>query len=269
MKTISILLLVLTTLFATEDFTRSLTKAQQATLDSATKSFSLSGGCKGTLAQNRKNTVFPEAGAFYNFAAWFAQEDKPADFIIDKLRQHDQTYFSPKKYAVSRSTIPAAGDIKSPISIIAYVTSDCPHCKKVGIPLHDLVVGPYKGKASFQIVPIHQNIGDYALLAAAEQGKAWELFEAFGDIEGRMDEDAVLKAAASAKLDVVKLKSAVNNKNALYKKQIEKNYAEAKKNDMNFTPTLYFNGYMYNSNKHPIWIIEYIDYLLRTKKYLK
>ncbi len=269
MKQILLALSIVTATLATENFTTSLTTAQQARLDSVAKTFSLSDGCKGTMSQTRKIFACPEAATFYNYAAWYAKEDKPADYIIDKLRQHNQTYYTPKKYTITSSSIQTAGDLNSPISIVAYVTSDCPHCKKVGIPLHDLVVGPYKGKASFQIKPIHQHIGDYALLAAAEQGKAWELFEAYGNIDGRMDEDAVIKAATAAKLDVAKLKKSVNTKTEIYKKQIDKNYVEAKKNDLNFTPTLYFNGYMYGSNKHPIWVMEYIDYLLRTKKFMK
>ena len=132
--------------------------------------------------------------------------------------------------------------------------------------LRELALGVYKGKMSFQIKPIHHKIGDYALLAAIEQGKSWELFEAYANVEGRLDETGVLKAAKEAKLDVARLKKSVNDKSATYKKMIDLNYAEAKKNDMNFTPTLYFNGYMYKSNKHPIWIMEYIDFLLQQKK---
>lgn len=269
MKTIGSILIIAASLVATENFIEALTTSQLARLDSVANTFSLSDGCKGTISKTRTIFSCPESQAFYNYGAWYAKEDKPVEYIVDKLKLHNVTYYSPKKYVISPSFIPAAGDTKSPISIVAYVTSDCPHCKKVGIPLRDLVLGYYKGKAQFQIKPIHQHIGDYALLAAVEQGKAWELFEAYGDIEGRMDEDAVIKAATAAKLDVVKLKKRVNSNTEFYKKIIEKNYVEAKKNGLNFTPTLYFNGYMYETNKHPIWIMEYIDYLLRTKKYMK
>jgi len=264
MKSMMIIICITLSAHAIEyNFVDSLSPIQKSRLDSVARIFSPNGGCKGTLAQNRKSFICPESGAFYNFGAWFAKEDKPTDYILDKLRQHNQTYYTPKKYILAQSTIPVAGNPKSPISIIAYITADCPHCKQVGIPLHDLVTGAYKGKASFQIKPIHHIIGDYALLAAVEQGKAWELFEAFGDIQGRLDEDAVLKAAGAAKLDVKQLKKAVNTKSEIYKKIIDTNYREAKRNNMNFTPTLYFNGFMYQTNKHPIWIMEYIDYLLR------
>jgi len=170
MKPVLSILLSIATCFAIDlNFSDSLTTFQQKTLDSAARAFSLDDGCKGTMAQTRKNFICPQSNAFYNYAAWYAKENKPADYIIDKLRQHNDTYFKPKKYSVLPSQIPMAGVKTSPISIIAYVSSDCPHCKQVGIPLRELALGVYKGKMSFQIKPIHHKIGDYALLAAIEQ----------------------------------------------------------------------------------------------------
>lgn len=267
MKYLLLLIILITFSTAQEyNFADSLTEIQKALLDSVAQNVKINDNCRGTIEENRNSIACPEAAQFYNFAAWYAMNDKPYDYIVDKIRQRDNTFFSPKKYDISPSYNTTAGDTSSPIRIIAYVSSDCPHCKKVGIPLYELVEGAIKGEASFAIKPIHHKIGDYALLAAKEQGKDWELFQAYGDIYERLDENLVLKAAEKAGLDVEKMKNDVDTNNEKYQKIITENHTEAVENGLKFTPTLYFNGYKYDSNKHPIWLIDYINYLTRSGK---
>ncbi len=246
------------------NFVDSLDTEQLAFLDSVTSTITINDGCNGSLNESRTQFNCPDARAFYNFAAWNVKNGKPADFIVDKVRGRDGTFYSPEKFDVAPSYISVAGDSSSPIEIMAYVTSTCPYCKRVGNPLREIVEGPYLGKASFVIKPIHHKLGDYALLAAEEQGKAWELFEAYGIVEHRLDEAAIISAAVEAGIDTVQLKNDIDVKNDEYVAIITANHDEAKANGMQFTPTLYFNGYRYRSNKHPIWLMDYIDYLTRT-----
>lgn len=268
MKYSLLLLILLLSFSAAQDynFADSLSEPQKALLDSVAKDVKISDNCRGSIEKNRNSIACPEAEQFYNFAAWYAMNDKPYDYIVDKIRRRDATFFSPEKYEISPSYNTVAGDTSAPIHIIAYVSSDCPHCKKVGIPLYELVEGPLRGDASFAIKPIHHKIGDYALLAAKEQGKDWDLFKAYGDIYERLNETLVLQAAEEAKIDVERLKKDVDENNERYQKIISDNYTEAKRNGLKFTPTLYFNGYKYDSNKHPIWLIDYIKFLTRTGK---
>lgn len=263
-------ILILTTIIYSEEefyFPDSLSDSQKVFLDSVVNEISIDDGCKGSIGETKNSIACPEAKSFYNFAAWFVMNEKPADYIVDKMRRHNDTYFKPEKFDIVPSELLSiAGDTSSPIQIIAYITSTCPHCKKVGIPLQEMVKGPLLGQASFAIKPIHHKIGDYALLAAANQGKDWELFIALGDIHERIDENTVLEAAEAAGIDVDKLKKDVEDNNELYQKIISENYKEAKRNGMNFTPALYFNGFRYRSNKHPLWLLEYIKYLTRTGK---
>ncbi len=268
MKQLLLTILIIASVINSQEyiFSDSLTTDQKVLLDSVSRSFSIEDGCDGTIENTRNSIACPEAASFYNLAAWFAMNEKPYDYIIDKLRRHNSTYYHAEHYTLAPSYMSTAGDTSSPIHIIAYVSSDCPHCKKVGIPLRELVEGPLRGQASFAIKPIHHKIGDYALLAAKEQEKDWELFEAYGNITERLTEDKVIEAAKTAGLDVKRLKDDVDKRNDQYQKIIEDNHKEAKKNGMKFTPALYFNGYRYRSNKHPLWLIEYINYLTRTGK---
>ncbi len=246
------------------NFVDSLDTEQLAFLDSVTALISIDDGCNGSIYESREQFNCPDARSFYNFAAWNVKNEKPADFVLDKVRGRNGTFYAPERFDVAPSYITVAGDSSSPIEIMAYVTSTCPYCKKVGNPLREIVEGPYRGKASFVIKPIHHKLGDYALLAAEEQGKAWELFEAYGIVAHRLDEEAIIAAAVDAGIDTVQLKSDIDLKNDEYVAIITANHEEAKANGMKFTPTLYFNGYRYRSNKHPIWLMDYIDYLTRT-----
>lgn len=271
MKYLTLLILLIVTLSNSQEynFVDSLEDFQKLRLDSVALDVKINDECKGNLEDTRNSIACPEAQQFYNFAAWYAMNDKPYDYIVDKIRRRDGTYYSPKRYDLAESYNTTAGDTNSPVHIIAYISSDCSHCKKVGIPLYELVEGPLRGDASFAIKPIHHKIGDYALLAAKAQGKDWDLFIAYGDIHERLNEDLVLKAAEKAGLDIEKLKNDVDVNNEKYHKIIAANHSEAVKNGMKFTPTLYFNGYKYDSNKHPIWLIDYINYLTRTGKLKK
>ncbi len=266
MKHILLILSVFQLLFASEEFNfiDSLTAEQKLVLDSAASTFELDDACKGSLEATQGSIACPDASSFYNYAAWLAFNDKPSDYIFDKLRKRNTNYYKPDHFTLTPSYLTVVGDTSSPIHIEAYVSSDCPHCKRVSIPLKELLEGPLKGQATFSIKPIHHKIGDYALLAAKEQGKDWDLFIAFGDIERRIDEDAVIEAAEAAGIDIVRLKADVASNNDKYNKIITETYSEAKRNGMNFTPALYFNGYRYRSNKHPMWLVDYIEYLTRS-----
>ncbi len=265
MKKICLLLLLSINLFSQEYyFVDSLSDVQLERLDSVASEFKLDDNCKGSLEKTKTSIACPDAGSFYNFGAWLAMNDKPSDYIFDKLRRRNATYYSPDKYTLAPSYLTVVGDTNSPVHIEAYVSADCPHCKKVGIPLKEMVESVLKGQVSFSIKPIHHTIGDYALLAAKEQGMDWELFIAYGDMHQRIDEGTVVIAAEAAGLDVTRLKKDVEDNNEKYQKIITATYTEAKKNGMNFTPALYFNGYRYRSNKHPLWLLDYVEYLTRT-----
>ena len=266
-KSLLVLLIITVSLFSQEEFNfvDSLNIQQKELLDSITKNFSIDDGLDGTIYSNRNNSINLDSKSFYNFAAWYIYGGKEPDYVVDKLRQRNQTYYHAKHYNIAPSDLSLVGDSSAPIKIVAYMTSTCPHCQREAVAMDALINGELSGVANFSMKPVHHVISDYALLAAKEQGylKDWQLFLAYADIEGRLDEDGVIEAAKKAGLDIEKLKADVDKNNQKYHDIIEKYHTEAVNNDMKYTPTLYFNGYRYNGTKHPLWIIDYINYLVR------
>lgn len=254
------ILLMVSTLLAVPNFVETLSKKEARQLDSLELQYIFSNG--KTLKEVKEDTLY--GARFYNFAAWYCTKDRDIEYIIDKIKQREQTFFPSKSdsFVVAPASTKVAGDARSPFSIVAYVTSTCPHCKKVSIPLYEMVKeGDLKGKATFAIKPIHKKIGDFALLSADRVGKMWPLFIAMGDIEKYMDEEQLLVAAEKAGLDIGALTNDIEKHADENERQISENYAECKRNKLEFTPTLYVNGVRYRSNKRPMWIADYIDFL--------
>lgn len=258
-KIVLSILIVCTYLWAVPNYLDSLSKRERNQLESVQNLFVFKSGQK--LIDLVDDTIF--GARFNNFAAWYCTKDKDVDYIIDKLKKREQTFFPTEtdSFVVAPSSTTVAG-VGAPFEIVAYITSTCPHCKQVGIPLYEMVtVGALKGKASFVIKPIHKKIGDFALLSADRQGKMWDLFIALGDIKKYLDEEQLLIAVEKAGLDMGKLTNDIEKNADVNEKQISENYDECKRNELEFTPTLYVNGIRYRSNKRPVWIQDYIEFL--------
>lgn len=264
MKVVLVLMVLCSCLWAVPNYVDSLNKRERAQLDSVQRAFVFKNG--KALYQVLNDTVY--GTRFNNFAAWYCTNDRELDYILDKLRKREQTFFPEAKdsffVAPSSTTVAGAG---APFEIVAYITSTCPHCKKVGIPLYDMVTeGELKGKAAFSIKPIHKKIGDFALLSADRQGKMWDLFIALGDIKKYLDEEQLLVAVEKAGLDMGALTNDIEKNADKNEEQISANYAECKRNELEYTPTLYVNGVRYRSNKRPVWIQDYIEFLCASQE---
>lgn len=263
-KVLLLLITLCSTLWAIPNFADSLNKRERALFDSLQNEFVFSSG--RTLGEVKEDTIY--GARFNNFAAWYCTKDREFDYIVDKLKKREQTFFPTEKdsfsVAPSSTTVAGAG---APFEIVAYITSTCPHCKKVGIPLYEMVSeGELKGKAAFVIKPIHKKIGDFALLSADRQGKMWDLFKAMGDIKKYFDEEQLVIAVEKAGLDMGALTNDIEKNADKNEEQISLNYTECKRNELEFTPTLYVNGVRYRSNKRPMWIQDYIEYLVAAQK---
>ncbi len=251
-------LLVMTPLFALDDyFSDSLTAEKLILLDSVHQNFKLGGPRGKKLNIKRSHT----GKRLYNYAAWLLHKGKSYNYVLDKLRTREDTFFPKESFSVASSITEVAGKKSAPIQVVAYITSTCPSCKKTGIPIHQLVNGPLEGRLSFILKPIHHKIGDYALLAADQQGKMWELFIEYGNLKSRLDDKTLFGAASKAGIDTTELKKDMSLNYERYRKQIAENHQEAKKNGLKTTPTLYFNGKRYRSNRHPLWIVDYVEFL--------
>ncbi|MGM0444415.1 MAG: hypothetical protein ACQEQV_09530, partial [Fibrobacterota bacterium] len=112
------------------------------------------------------------------FARWYCTRDKEKEYILSKIAKREATFFSrqDEREHIDDSRTSVIGDTAASFEVTAYISSSCPHCKTVLIPLaHSIEEGPLAGRVNLRMKPIHPRIGDYALLAAADMGKMTDL----------------------------------------------------------------------------------------------
>lgn len=208
------------------------------------------------------------ATRFCKYISWVISKDisKPIDFYIDKLQRREATFFPTDSFKIEKSEISTIGDSTSPITVVSYMSADCGYCKQTGLALLELVEGPLKGKLKFEMKPIHKNIGDFALIAANAQGKTWEIFPEIANCHNRIDDTELYTILKNTTIDTVQFWSDMRMHHDLYEKELISNREEGVVNGVKYTPTLYFNGRRYRSNRHPLWIIDYVEFLIGNSK---
>jgi protein-disulfide isomerase len=104
----------------------------------------------------------------------------------------------------------------------------------------------YKGKVRIafkhQPLPFHPNAKPAAMaaMAAAEQGKFWEMHDKLFGNQRALDRASLEKYAQELKLDMNKFKAALDNNK--FSSQIEADSAEGMRVGANGTPTFFING---------------------------
>ena len=263
-----LLVLVLSSvLFAqVPNFYDSLSSAQKKTLGAVAQNYTPLSGAGRNLEELSKPPVSRSSPAYrlYNFAAWAVMNDVEKTKVFEMLNKRDSLFLTAVPATdtiLSSGTTALAGDSAAPILISFYMTSGCPACKQVGVALYDLATGPLAGRVAVSMRPIRSSDGDKALLAANEQGEMWTLFTGYAENSSRLDRLVIMEIAENKKLDVSGLMKTANENEKEYTEILAGNRAEGRAHGLRFTPTLFFNGIRYTSNRHPLWILDYIEYL--------
>ena len=234
--------------------------SQLVLLDSIITSYKLSECCQNTIEECLK--IQPNcmiAHRFYNFSCWMVLRETEFDKVLLQLDKRQDSFLNPQEFSISPTVLKPAGTINAKITITAYISANCSLCKKVVIPLYMAVTsGPIEKKAVLNLKPILPNISNMALLAAQKMGKFWEYYHSLEKEEKRLDEKILVSKAKKLKLPVEEFKKMLYDEES--KKIIEGYKAEAIKNGITITPTLFINNRRYSSYKDPQWIIDLVEY---------
>jgi len=139
---------------------------------------------------------------------------------------------------------PYLGPENAPVTLVLFSDFQCPYCAKIDPELMNLLDEfPEELKIVYKNFPIrgHQFAVPAALsaLAAAKQGKFWpfhdELFAA-----AKLDMPAIDAIARKLKLDMKKFVTDRNSEEV--RKQLQRDFNEARKAGVRGTPTLFING---------------------------
>lgn len=128
--------------------------------------------------------------------AGFAQER--ANPMPDELRQ-----------ALERDpTAPVLGNPDGDITLTEFFDYNCPFCRKMVEPIHRLILSDPQLRVVFREWPVFGEDSEYAArasLASLQQGRYWQMHTAMFRTRGRIGEEAAMRAAGEAGLDIARL----------------------------------------------------------------
>jgi protein-disulfide isomerase len=107
------------------------------------------------------------------------------------------------------------GNPKGNVVVVEFMDYNCGWCKKSMSEISTLLTTDPNLKVVFKEFPIFGEHSEYAAraaLAAAQQGKYWELHQAMFSHDGQVTTEVVNQLAESIGLDMAKLQSAIGSK---------------------------------------------------------
>jgi protein-disulfide isomerase len=164
---------------------------------------------------------------------------------------------TPVKLDVSKA--PHFGPTDAPVRLVEFYDYACPHCQAFAPQMakvaadNDGRVVEYFMEYPLEGVPGHENSRSaaQASLAAAQLGKFKEMHEKLFAMSPNHTKEAVIGYATDLGMDAAKFTAAYDGANG----QVSSDQAQGKANDVDSTPTLFFNDRRY---KGPM-AAEYID----------
>lgn len=141
---------------------------------------------------------------------------------------------------------PSVGNAKGNVTIVEFMDYNCGWCKKSMSEVSGLVESDKDIHVIFKDFPIFGEHSEYAAraaLAAAKQGKYWDLHRAMFSHEGQVTTEVVNELASGMGLDMAKLKTDIESKETA--DQIAANMELGKQLAINGTPAFVIDDQVY------------------------
>ena len=159
------------------------------------------------------------------------KQDSQRDSTAQKAIQEHRTAL------VSDPDSPIAGNPAGDVTIVEFSDYQCPYCKRAHSAVKSVMAADSKVKLVFKDLPIlgePSRIAAVAALASVKQGKHLDFHNALMEFNGKLDSARIFEIAASAGLDVDRLKKDMEDPGI--KKIIERNMALAQSLGVRGTP---------------------------------
>ncbi len=177
-------------------------------------------------------------------------EKQDSTTIRRGLSRRARSMLPGSKAKIDLKGVPAAGDKKSPVTLVEYACARCPYCSKITPKLYDAVVnGPLKGKVTLYFKPFpirgHEFSKETGLgfVAANQLGLFWDFllyayrhFDSFC-IHRQSD------WASAVGMDRAEFERAISD--PLTRKLLVDSKKEGIVNKVDATPTFFINGRKY------------------------
>lgn len=117
------------------------------------------------------------------------------------------------KYAdglINDPNAPVLGNPDGDVTLVEFFDYNCPYCRRAGTAVKALIAADSNLRVVYREWPILGDasvVATRASLAAREQGKYEEMHWALMGLEGRINENAVMRVASSLSMDIDRLKA--------------------------------------------------------------
>lgn len=163
----------------------------------------------------------------------------------DREKAYNMRFDAKKVRTIDADGCPELGPPDAPVTIIEWADFECPACKAF-YPILDGLVKRFPGQVRlvYKNYPLsihpHGEIAARAGVAAARQGKFWEMHHLLFDNQERLEQSDLEGYAKQLKLDVGKFKSEMGSDDTVARITRDKRAAD----DVNLdsTPTVFING---------------------------
>ncbi len=165
------------------------------------------------------------------------------------------------------------GKKDAPVTIVEFSDFQCPFSQRFH-PVIDEVLKAYPNKVKYMLkyFPLRFHPmgmpAAKATLAAAEQGKYWEMVELIFKNGRNLSQDKFVELAKQLGLNIAKFKKDLKGKDAEYERRINKDIQLGRSVNVRGTPTFYINGKKTRARTLGAYKQE-IDAILKAKKTTK
>jgi protein-disulfide isomerase len=153
------------------------------------------------------------------------------------------------------SRVSFAGNPRSPVTILLFVSTSCPLCKKVYKELYGEVTGgKLKARAKIGIKVFSARPGDLALLAARKFNKQSEFLLSLAGVEERISMKITMQKALEIGLPEREFRALLQD--TVLTNEAQASALEGERNGVTVTPTVFIDNKRYRSYKDPKWIVD-------------
>ena len=177
-------------------------------------------------------------------------------------------YLADQTYAFDLSKTARKGAKQAKVTIVEFADFECPHCAEMK-DLLDGIVKAYPKQVAlyFKNFPLphhrHAHPAARAVLAAGKQNRFWQMHDLLFTHQMSLSQEKIVSFAKEIGLNVNRFAKDMESSEVY--SQIESERAEARKANLDSTPTIYINGRMYVEDKTPDKIKAYILSLVDKK----
>jgi hypothetical protein len=226
----------------------------------------LGGCCDTTLAACLKRSrPCPIAVHLGAFATWIdtLSPAEPCSIRVAAMAAR-RAFFTDTTHAdIDDGPVSYVGSPASPIAIVLYVSAICPLCKRVYKGLYaEVTTGSLKGIARLGVKVRSTRPWDLALLAARRVDRQSALLLALGEVDERISMAIIRRKAAMVGVSPSVLARLSADSTVL--REANRSIAEAEKNGVTVTPTVFIDDRRYRSYKDPQWVADAVLYRYET-----